>query len=125
MSISCHVTPTNSFLVPNGSDHPLVPLNLLLFALETAVTTLTCVVEMSSWPGYTAAQRADLYALYVPYLVVGEFVSTSNSYGISIFHLLTNVCLGPATSACLMGIDSFCRVKTQISRGLEDKEKAA
>ncbi|EXJ90611.1 hypothetical protein A1O1_03714, partial [Capronia coronata CBS 617.96] len=51
-------------------DHILVPLNLLLFAAETAVTTLTCVVDVGAWEGYTVLQRNDLYALYVPYLVV-------------------------------------------------------
>lgn len=54
------------------SDHILVPLNLLVFALETAITTLTCVVDVGAWTGYTALQRNDLYALYVPYLIVGE-----------------------------------------------------
>ncbi|OAP59877.1 hypothetical protein AYL99_04879 [Fonsecaea erecta] len=67
-------------------DHPLVPLHLLIFALEVAVTTLTCVVDISAWEGYTSAQKSDLYGLYVPYLVL----------------------------ACLMGIDAFVRVKRQI-----------
>ncbi|KIW91909.1 uncharacterized protein Z519_07879 [Cladophialophora bantiana CBS 173.52] len=67
-------------------DHPLVPLHLLIFALEVAVTTLTCVVDISDWEGYTSAQKSDLYGLYVPYLVL----------------------------ACLMGVDAFVRVKRQI-----------
>ena len=54
------------------ADRPLLALNLLIFALETAITTLTCVVEVASWDGYTAGQKGDLYSLYVPYLVVGE-----------------------------------------------------
>ncbi|KAJ4532449.1 hypothetical protein HRR80_001514 [Exophiala dermatitidis] len=53
-------------------DHILVPLHLLLFALETAITTLTCVVDVAAWEGYTAIQRKDLYGLYVPYLVIGK-----------------------------------------------------
>ncbi|KAJ4615698.1 hypothetical protein HRR88_007640 [Exophiala dermatitidis] len=68
-------------------DHILVPLHLLLFALETAITTLTCVVDVAAWEGYTAIQRKDLYGLYVPYLVI----------------------------ACIMGIDAFFRVKRQIT----------
>ncbi|EXJ81071.1 hypothetical protein A1O3_07359 [Capronia epimyces CBS 606.96] len=67
-------------------DHILVPLHLLVFAVETALTTLTCVVDVRAWEGYTAPQRNDLYALYVPYLVV----------------------------ACFMGSDAFLRVKRQI-----------
>ncbi|KAH0831673.1 hypothetical protein FOPE_02890 [Fonsecaea pedrosoi] len=75
------------------NDHPLVPLHLLIFSLEVAVTTLTCVVDISSWKGYSSAQKSDLYGLYVPYLVL----------------------------ACLMGVDAFVRVKRQIlqSGGLE------
>ncbi len=62
----------------------MVPLNLLIFALETAVTTLTCVVEMGSWDGYTAEQMNGLYALYLPYLALGKSVPLSLSPSISL-----------------------------------------
>ncbi|EXJ69109.1 uncharacterized protein A1O5_08044 [Cladophialophora psammophila CBS 110553] len=79
-------------------DHPLVPLHLLIFALEVAVTTLTCVVDISDWEGYTSAQKSDLYGLYVPYLVL----------------------------ACLMGVDAFVRVKRQILHNIgPEKGKTA
>jgi hypothetical protein len=52
-------------------DHPLLPLNLLVFSLEVAVTTLTCVADISSWETHTNAQKNDLYGVYVPYLVLG------------------------------------------------------
>ncbi|KAK5467213.1 hypothetical protein LTS15_000185 [Exophiala xenobiotica] len=72
--------------IPN--DHILVPLNLLIFALETAVTTLTCVVEMGSWTtyGYTTKEMNGLYALYLPYLAL----------------------------AALIGVDAYTRVRKQI-----------
>ncbi|KIX93579.1 uncharacterized protein Z520_10757 [Fonsecaea multimorphosa CBS 102226] len=76
------------------NDHPLVPLHLLIFSLEVAVTTLTCVVDISAWAGYTSAQKSDLYGLYVPYLVL----------------------------ACLMGVDAFVRVKRQILRGINPEK---
>jgi len=53
-------------------DDPLVPLQLLVFALETAVTTLTCTLEMLSWEGYSPEEQTRLCALYVPYLVLGK-----------------------------------------------------
>ena len=53
-------------------DHPLVPLNLLIFALEVAITTTTCIADISSWKTYTNAQKNDLYGLYVPYLALGK-----------------------------------------------------
>lgn len=71
------------------TDHPLVPLNLLIFSLEVAITTLTCVADISSWKTYTNGQKNDLYGLYVPYLVL----------------------------ACLMGVDAFFKVKKQVLQG--------
>lgn len=49
----------------------MIPLQLLAFALETGVTTLTCVVEMLSWEGYTREEQGRLASLYVPYLALG------------------------------------------------------
>ncbi|KAK5052651.1 hypothetical protein LTR84_002516 [Exophiala bonariae] len=69
-------------------DHPLVPLNLLIFALETAVTTLTCLVDTADWAGYSASQRQGIYSLYLPYLIL----------------------------AVGMGLDAYFRVKAQILR---------
>lgn len=51
-------------------DDALVPLQLLVFALETAVTTLTCTLEMLSWEGYSVEEQSRLCALYVPYLAL-------------------------------------------------------
>lgn len=62
-------------------DHPLVSLNLLIFALETAVTTLTCVVDISAWEPYTAKQKIDLYSIYVPYFVLGKLLWTGAGSG--------------------------------------------
>ncbi|QIX00603.1 hypothetical protein AMS68_006120 [Peltaster fructicola] len=51
-------------------DDPKVPLHLLVFALETALTTATCVADYLSWTGYTTAQKVEIGKLYVPYLVL-------------------------------------------------------
>ncbi|RMZ85303.1 hypothetical protein DV738_g112, partial [Chaetothyriales sp. CBS 135597] len=52
--------------LPNND--PMLPLQLLIFALETSLTTLTCLVEMLSWEGYTSEEVTRLTMLYGPYL---------------------------------------------------------
>lgn len=54
-------------------DDILVPLHLLIWACETALTTLTCVVEAMSWDGLTGQEKAALAQLYVPYLLLGMY----------------------------------------------------
>lgn len=51
-------------------DDALLPLQLLVFALETALTTLTSTLEMLSWEGYTSAEQQRLCGLYLPYLAL-------------------------------------------------------
>ena len=53
-------------------DSPTLHLNLLIFALQTTLTTATCIVEYHSWPELTADEKSDLGELYIPYLVFGE-----------------------------------------------------
>lgn len=54
------------------TDHPLVPLVLLVFAVQTSVTTGTCIMDMHSWEDFSDAEKRALGGLYVPYLVFGE-----------------------------------------------------
>ena len=54
-------------------DDPMLPLHLLIFSLETGITTLTCLVEMLSWNGYTSQEIVRLSTLYGPYLAFGEY----------------------------------------------------
>ncbi|KIW19602.1 hypothetical protein PV08_00175 [Exophiala spinifera] len=70
-------------------DHVMLPLHLLLFGVETGITTLTCIADMGSWTGYTTKQKNDLYGLYVPYIGL----------------------------AVLIGVDAFVRVRNQILNG--------
>lgn len=67
-------------------DDPLVPVHLLVFALQTAITTATCIAEYSSWIGYTSEQRFALGQLYVPYFAL----------------------------AVLMGVDMFGRLSSRL-----------
>ncbi|KAF2673450.1 hypothetical protein BT63DRAFT_421600 [Microthyrium microscopicum] len=55
-------------------DDPKVPLHLLVFALETAVTTLTCISDYLSWSSFSNDQKVQLAYLYVPYLALSVFM---------------------------------------------------
>lgn len=57
-------------------DDPLVPVHLLIYAVQTAMTTLTCIVDYMSWT-VDAKVKMDLGALYGPYLLVCECPSPS------------------------------------------------
>ena len=54
------------------TDDPKIPLHLLIFAMETAITTLTCISDMLGWVAFTAEQKVQLCYLYVPYLALCE-----------------------------------------------------
>jgi hypothetical protein len=59
-------------------DDALVPLHLLVWACETALTTLTCVVEVWTWKGFTGQEKVALAQLYVPYLLLGMQIRSSS-----------------------------------------------
>lgn len=73
-----------------ATGNPLVPLHQLLFSVQTALTTLTCVVEMFSWD-YTRTEEVKLCSLYSTYLIL----------------------------ALVMGWDSFSRVRDSIDTKLK------
>ncbi|KAF2242840.1 hypothetical protein BU26DRAFT_493577 [Trematosphaeria pertusa] len=56
---------------------PRVPLALLVFGLETSITTLVCLAEMLSWEELGPEQRgvSGLGGLYGAYLGVGVFMA--------------------------------------------------
>ena len=58
-------------MLKDHSDDPLVPLHLLIWSVETAITTLTCTVEAMSWDAFSKEERIALAQLYVPYLALG------------------------------------------------------
>lgn len=61
----------------------MLHLRLLLFAFQTALTTAVCIVEYSSWPELSAAEKSSLGGLYIPYFCFGE--SESGLFPVSIF----------------------------------------
>lgn len=59
------------------TDDPRVPVHLLVYAVQTAVTTATCIADYMSWSEFLAEQKMELGKLYVPYLALGMFLSFS------------------------------------------------
>jgi len=51
-------------------DDPRVPIQLLIYAVQTAVTTATCIADYMSWTAFSTAEKAELGKLYVPYLAL-------------------------------------------------------
>lgn len=62
-----------------GLDHPLVPVHLLVFGVEAFVTSLTCLVDVWSWPDRSIAEKQQLTMLYGPYVALGGFHVTKGS----------------------------------------------
>ena len=56
-------------------NDPRIPLALLVFGLETSLTTLVCLAEMLSWEELTSVQRGaqGLGGMYGGYLAAGTF----------------------------------------------------
>ena len=89
-------------------DDTLLPLHLMVWACETMLTTLTCVVEAMSWEGYTVQEKVALAQLYVPYLLLGSLYP--NPFGQEV---KADRLFGAAIG---MGADMFWRLKGQLTR---------
>ncbi|KAK5200694.1 hypothetical protein LTR16_005222 [Cryomyces antarcticus] len=55
-------------------DDPRTPIHLLIYAVQTAVTTLTCIADYLSWSSFSNAEKVELSKLYVPYLALAVFM---------------------------------------------------
>lgn len=75
-------------------NDPRVPLALLVFGLETSLTTLVCMVEMLGWEELSVKQRGleGLGGMYGGYLALGKFFVFFSSF------------LFGAGNSCLMGV---------------------
>lgn len=56
----------------NLSDHPMVPVHLLIFGVQAFVTSLTCLVDMWSWEDRSVAEKQQITTLYGPYVALGR-----------------------------------------------------
>ncbi|KAF7195284.1 Sigma intracellular receptor 2 [Pseudocercospora fuligena] len=57
-----------------SNTDPKIPIHLLIYAIQTAVTTATCIADYMSWGGHTSEQKLELGKLYVPYLMLSVFM---------------------------------------------------
>ena len=58
-------------LLLTSKDDPLIPLHLLIYATQTAVSTGACIADSLTW-GLSTAQLISRGQLYVPYLLLCE-----------------------------------------------------
>lgn len=72
-------------------DDPLVPLHLLIFAIQTFLTTFTCLLDMWSWSDRSHEEKVNLSWLYFPYLAFGKFLLLLLSFFFSLFLSTCNV----------------------------------
>ncbi|PNS21723.1 hypothetical protein CAC42_1577 [Sphaceloma murrayae] len=56
------------------NDDRRIPVQLLVYAVETGVTTLTCIADYMSWKAVSWDEKLELGKLYVPYLAVSVFM---------------------------------------------------
>lgn len=54
-------------------DHPLVPVNLLIFGVQACVTSLTCLVDVWSWEDRSTDEKVQITYLYGPYVALGMY----------------------------------------------------
>jgi len=54
-------------------DDPMVPVHLLVFGVQSFVTSLPCLAEVWSWTDRTVVEKQDLTMLYSPYVALGMF----------------------------------------------------
>lgn len=57
---------------PPNPDHPLIPVHLLIFGIQAFVTSLTCLIDVWSWPDRTTPEKQQITYLYGPYVALGE-----------------------------------------------------
>lgn len=115
-------------MLTDCSDDPKIPIHLLIYAVQTALTTTTCIADYMSWTSYTSAQKMEIGKLYVPYLALCKFFFSQSS----LFMSSDSVSLAPSTSrlntrgsksgavltvfiAVFMGVDMFGRLCKVVS----------
>lgn len=53
-------------------DNPLVPIHLLVFGVQSFVTSVACLVEVWSWTDRSTDQKTNITFLYAPYVALGK-----------------------------------------------------
>lgn len=92
-------------------DDPRLPVHLLVYAVQTAVTTATCIADYLSWSDYLNSQKIELGKLYVPYLALCTFFSTLHQISYNMVSL--TYCL----AAVFMAVDMLGRLNAVMGEG--------
>lgn len=100
---------TSDARLKNATDDPKVPIQLLMYAVQTAVTTATCISDYLSWSGFSNAEKVELGKLYVPYLALCE------SRCARICHMVRDTADCPHV-AVFMGVDMMARLNAAVDR---------
>lgn len=56
-------------------DDPLIPIHLLVFGVQSLVTSVACLAEVWSWADRTLPEKQNLSMLYGPYVALGAFMT--------------------------------------------------
>jgi len=51
-------------------NNPKVPIHLLIFAVEVAVSTGACIADALAWKNVSQDEKLQLGTLYIPYLIL-------------------------------------------------------
>lgn len=102
MRSACHLRIIRSDSLIRRTDDPKVPLHLLVYAVQTAITTMTCIADFLSWSDYQDTQKLELAKLYVPYLALCKSIVPLQRF------VLTS------SQAVFMGVDMFGRLSRSI-----------
>ncbi|KAF3939599.1 hypothetical protein ABW19_dt0202080 [Dactylella cylindrospora] len=61
-------------------DHPLVPLNMILYAYHLAITTIPCLAEIFSDKSLSPAELGALFGMYGPFVILPVYM-VYDAYG--------------------------------------------
>lgn len=65
-------------------DDPKLPIHLLVYAVQTGLTTATCISEALAWDMLSSREKLSLAGgLYTPYLLVSVFMGIDMWYRLS------------------------------------------
>lgn len=101
------------------ADDSKVPLQLLVYAMQTGVTTATCIADFLSWSSFSNAEKVELAKLYVPYLAFCESCCPD-----SLSRVLWGLVLIP--NSCVHGCRHVCKTECRSKKraaGFEPKEE--
>ncbi|KAJ5888994.1 hypothetical protein N7495_009035 [Penicillium taxi] len=56
-------------------DHPMLPVHLLIFAVQAFVTSWTCLWDVWTWEDRSREEKLNITSLYGPYVALGALMA--------------------------------------------------